>query len=109
MKRELAQWTSQNIATMTFSTVSTPPGGTIGNVREKGGGGGEGGKGGRREELEEGSLMGQTFAEKEHMITVDRFPWYGGIQKQDIMAVIMRKEKLRCLYSQFMTSVISKK
>jgi len=30
--------------------------------------------------------MSLTFAEKEILVTIDRFPWHGGIQNRDIMA-----------------------
>lgn len=35
------------------------------------------------------SLMGQTFAgRKELLVTTDRLPWHGGIQKHDIMTIL---------------------
>jgi len=34
--------------------------------------------------------MGQMFTEKEHLVTIDRFPWHGGIQKCDAMAKVTR-------------------
>ena len=44
-----------------------------------------------------GSLTGQTFVgEKFHLVTKDRFPWQGEVQKRNIMAIITRME---CNYS----------
>ena len=30
--------------------------------------------------------------EKESLVTLDRFPWYGGIKKRDIISKVKRKE-----------------
>ena len=37
-------------------------------------------------------LAGQMVAEKEHLVTMDRFMWHGGIQKRNIMTKVTRKE-----------------
>jgi len=37
-------------------------------------------------------LVGQTFTEKESLVTVGRFPWHRGIQKCYVIAKVMRKE-----------------
>jgi len=36
------------------------------------------------------SLAGQTFMEKECLVTIDRFLWLGGIQKCNVIAKVMR-------------------
>ena len=53
------------MATMTFSTVSIPPGGTSGNVRGEGGKEEEGGEGRREGEGEEGWVEGRKLSMEE--------------------------------------------
>ena len=36
------------------------------------------------------SLAGQTFMEKERLVTIDRFLWLGGIHKCNVIAKVMR-------------------
>jgi len=43
--------------------------------------------------------VGQMFTEKEHLVTIDRFPWHGGIQKCDVMAKVTRKEHKYSVYT----------
>ena len=55
-------------------------------------------------------LTGQTFTVrrargKEHLVTIDRFPWHGGIQKREVISNVMRK----CLRCRSSTSVITTK
>ena len=36
------------------------------------------------------------MGEKERLVTTDRFPWHGGIQKCDVIANVTRKECIVC-------------
>jgi len=47
-------------------------------------------------EIDLSSLVGQTFTEEECLVTINSFPWHGGLQKRGIiMAKVTRKNTIR--------------
>ena len=43
---------------------------------------------------------------KERLVTIDRFPWHGGIQKRDVISNVTRKEVSALPFFEASTSVI---